>query len=158
MSIDLPRILPDGSTLLQDHDFLDRLRAGDATVGWLGDDRLGVYLENNCLAIKRLCEDGELRTICRSKPGVRYLNTDTLRFLAAHDSRGAGHDVVQRVIADYDRRQKEQSAALKELCDETADRMEFALMKDIGTHEGSGLRHRQYTGIDLPKKADSGDQ
>lgn len=154
MSIDLPRILPDGSTLLQDHDFLDRLKAGDATVGWLGDDRLGVYIEDNRLAIKRLCEDGEIRTICRSKPGVRYLNSETLRYLARHDSRGEGHDVVQRVIADYDKRQKEQHTALKELCDETADRMEFALMKDIGRTEGSGLTKRLYAVGDIAKKSD----
>lgn len=152
MAIDLPVVLPDGSTLLQDHDFLTRLKQGDPSIGWLGDDRLGVYFEADCLTIKRLCEDGVVRTICRSKPGVRYLNTDTLKFLAAHDGRGAGHDVVDRLIAQNDRVRAEQDAKFKEFCDETADRLEFALMKDLGTHEGSGLRHRQLTLPEAPWK------
>jgi hypothetical protein len=154
MAIDLPTFLPDGSTLLQDHDFVTRLKAGDPTIGWLGDERLGVYFDADCLVIRRLCEDGELRDICRSKPGVRYLNTETLKFLAAHDGRGAGHDVVERVIAQNQAVEAEQDAKFKEFCDETADRMEFAMMKDIGRTEGSGLSKRLYT-VGSIKKDDS---
>lgn len=155
MSIDLPTFLPDGSVLMRDHDFLDRLKNGDASVGWLGDDRLGVYFDADCLVIRRLCEDGVLRDICRSKPGVRYLNSDTLKFLAAHDGRGAGKDIVERVLAQNDAVRREQDKKLREFTDEAADRMEFALMRDLGTHEGSGLRHRLYTGVHIPKKGEA---
>lgn len=155
MAIDLPQFLPDGSVLVMDHDFVDRLKNGDPTIGWLGDERLGVYQEGDCLAIKRLCEDGVLRTICRSKPGVRYLNTETLRYLARHDSRGEGHDVIDRIIAQNDGVRAQQRAALKDMCDDFADRMEFALMKDVGTTEGSGLRHRLYTVGSIKKGSDA---
>ena len=68
MSLSLPQLLNDGSTLVVDHDFIDRLHNGDATIGWLGDDRLGVYCTPGGIEIRRLCEDGELRVIMRSKP------------------------------------------------------------------------------------------
>lgn len=155
MSLTLPTLLADGSTLMVDHDFVTRLHNGDPTIGWLGDDRLGVYATPTGLEIKRLCEDGEIRVIMRSKPGVRVLNTDTLRFLAAHDGRGAGADIVDRILAQNARVDEENAKKFKEFCDETADRLEFALMKDIGATEGSGARHRQYTGVDLPKKGDA---
>src|SRR5688572_28655510 len=145
MSLSLPTLLADGSTLMVDHDFITRLHTGDPTIGWLGDERLGVYATPSGIEIRRLCEDGEIRTICRSKPGVRYLNTDTLRYLAAHDGRGAGHDVVERVIAQNMAVEAEQDAKFKEFCDVTADRMEFAMMKDLGRTEGSGLSKRLYT-------------
>lgn len=149
--IELPVLLRDGSTLLLDHDFVTRLRTGDPTIGWLGDDRLGVYFANDRLEIKRLCEDGSLQVIMRSKPGVRMLGTETLKFLAAHDGRGAGHDVVERVLAQNLRVEAEQDARFKEFCDESADRLEFALMKDIGRTEGSGLSKRLYTVSDFRK-------
>jgi hypothetical protein len=153
MSLSLPQLLADGSTLMVDHDFITRLHTGDPTIGWLGDERLGVYATPTGIEIKRLCEDGELRVIMRSKPGVRVLSTDTLRFLAAHDGRGAGAGIADRIIAQNDRVRAAQNAQLREFCDDAADRLEFALMKDIGATEGSGATKRLYTGIDIPKGA-----
>jgi hypothetical protein len=144
MSLSLPTLLADGSTLMVDHDFITRLHEGDASIGWLGDERLGVYCTPGGIEIRRLCEDNELRVIMRSKPDVRVLNTDTLRFLAAHDGRGAGAGIADRIIAQNDKVRADAAKAFKEHCDDTADRLEFALMKDIGATEGSGLRHRLY--------------
>lgn len=145
MSLSLPQLLADGSTLMVDSDFMTRLHEGDPTIDWLGDERLGVYATPHGIEIKRLCEDGELRLIMRSKPNVRVLNTDTLRFLAAHDSRGAGENMVEKVIAQNLAVEREQARKFKDVCDDMADRMEFALMKDIGRTEGSGLTKRHYT-------------
>lgn len=155
MSLSLPTLLNDGSVLMVEHDFMTRLHQGDPTIGWLGDERLGVYATPTGVEIKRLCEDGELRVIMRSTKDRPVLGTDTLRFLAAHDSRGAGHDVVERMFAQNARVDAERAAKFKEFCDEAADRLEFALMKDIGATEGSGARHRLYTGIDVPKKGEA---
>jgi hypothetical protein len=65
MSLSLPTLLADGSTLMVDHDFITRLHEGDASIGWLGDERLGVYCTPGGIEIRRLCEDNELRVIMR---------------------------------------------------------------------------------------------
>src|ERR1041384_5246756 len=86
MTIQLPVLLNDGSSLLMDADFDRRLKEGDASIGWTGDERLGVYYADGRIEIRRLCEDGELRVIMRSRPGMKLLDTQALRFLAEHDS------------------------------------------------------------------------
>jgi hypothetical protein len=153
MAFEVPQFLPDGSTLFYDSDFMARLHDGDATVGWAGDDRLAVYQADGCLEVRRMCEDSVLRTVCRSKPGVRTLNTDTLRFLAKHDGRGEGANVAERIIAQNDAVRAAQDAKFKEVCDDMADRLEFGLMRDIGATEGSGLTKRLYTVSDFRKDA-----
>lgn len=128
----LPSVLPGGETLLQDHDFVTRLHEGDASIGWLGDERLGVYLADDRIEIWRHCEDGEPRLILRSRPGHRMLNTDTLRVLAAHDSRRrGGFDAVAEVnrhnaAVEQDRERRHDDSA-----GDLADRLHFALRRDL---------------------------
>jgi hypothetical protein len=155
MAIDLPVLLNDGSTLLMDHDFAARLREGDASVGWVGDDRLGVYFADGRLEIRRLDESGELVVVMRSKPGVRMLGTETLRVLAEHDSRSRRqYNVVEDVIAHNERLEAGHKAAAREKYDEVADRLHWALLKDLGATEGSGSTKRLMTLPAAPWKRD----
>lgn len=157
MSIQLPVLLNDGSTLLIDSDFEHRLHHGDATVGWIGDERMGLYAADGRIELRRLCEDGELRVICRSKPGVRFVGTELLRALAEHDSRSrrkydAHEDIVAHNTAILKGREEARQAAVEQ----AADKLHFALKKDIGAHVG-GNRHRQMALPEAPwlKKDDA---
>lgn len=144
LRIQLPELLPDGTTLLRDADFDRRLHDGDASLGWNGDPRLGVYLADDRVELRRLCEDGELRLIMRSKPGHRSLDTAALRFLAEHDSQSRRRYSGQEVI-DHNRKllaAREQAA--KDAREDAADKLHWALRRDMGQHEG-GLTKRLYT-------------
>lgn len=138
----LPELLADGTSLLRDSDFDRRLHDGDASLGWAGDPRLGVYLEDDRVVLMRLCEDGELRPIMRSKPGHRRLDTDALRFLAEHDSQSRrAFDGGKEVIAHNERILAARQAQAEAAREEAADRLHWALRRDMGQHYG-GLRHR----------------
>lgn len=154
-SLTLPRFLPDGSSLYMDSDFLDRLHNGAPELGWVGDERLGIYMADGRIEIWRLCEDGVPRKIMQSKPGHRFLNSDTLRFLAEHDSRSRRQYDVVRETLDYNAsekaRRREDARAQNE---EYADRFHYALLRDIGAHEG-GSRHRQMPLPAAPWKKDA---
>lgn len=141
----LPTFLPGGGSLWIDADFIQRLHYGDATIGWNGDMSLGVYHEGDRLVIARWCEDGEPRVIMRSKPGHKTLDTSALAFLAAHDSqRRGGYDVKADVDATRARIDADKQRATDAKFEEVADKLHFALRKDIGAHEG-GLSKRQFT-------------
>jgi hypothetical protein len=141
MSLQLPVLLNDGSTLLMDSDFEDRLHNGDASVGWVGDDRLGVYQAQGCLELRRLCEDGELRVIMRSRPGVRVLDVQTLKFLAEHDSQSRrAYDVRADMDAHNETIRRHAAVDATAQNEQVADRLRWALRKDLGAHVG-GSRH-----------------
>lgn len=129
--------LPNGMSLYVDADFYDRLHNGDASVGWTGDPRLGVYHEHGRIEIWRHCEDGEPRLIVRSRPGMDKLDAGLLRFLAEHDSQSrraydarADMDAVNAAV------QKEYDRQAKERMEESYDRLRHGLKKDIGAYEG----------------------
>lgn len=137
------RMLPAGRSILADHDFDRRLHEGDPTVGWVGDPRLGVVYNGDTDRIElwRYCEDGEARKITQSRPGVRVLDSDVLRFLAEHDplSRRA-YNVNADIAAHNAKVRSRQAADLQAREEAAADRLQWALRKDIGAYEG-GSRH-----------------
>ncbi len=141
----LPTFLPGGGNLWIDADFIQRLHYGDASIGWNGDMDLGVYHEGDRLTIVRWCEDGEPRTIMRSKPGHKTLDTDTLRFLAAHDSRRrGGYDVKADVDGTRARIDADKQRVADAKFEEAADKLHHALRRDTGAHNG-GLSRRQFS-------------
>lgn len=140
----LPTFLPGGESLLQDHDFVKRLHEGDASIGWLGDERLGVYFADDRIELWRHCEDGEMRLILRSRAGHRTLNTDTLRVLAAHDSRRrGGFDAVAETNRHNDALRARADDRHADQTGEFADRLHFALRKDMGAYEGGSTKRLQ---------------
>jgi hypothetical protein len=139
--IQLPVLLNDGSSLLMDADFDKRLKEGDPSIGWTGDERLGVYYADGRIEIRRLCEDGELRVIMRSRPGMQVLDTQALRFLAEHDSQSrraydARADMDQH--NDTIRRDAERNIAARN--EQSAEKLRWALRRDIGAHVGGSTR------------------
>lgn len=142
MPIQLPVHLNDGSVLLIDADFEERLHKGDATVGWGGDERMGLYAANGCLELRRLCEDGELRLICRSKPGVRsFASSELLRELAEHDSQSRRqYDAHEDVVAHNTKVMADRDAASRDRIGEALSKFKHALRKDVGAYEGGSTK------------------
>lgn len=141
MAISLPVLLNDGSSLLIDGDFEDRLHNGDATIGWSGDERMGLYFSNGCVELRRLCEDGELRVIARSKPGVRFIGTDLLRQLAEHDSQSRrAYDAHEDIVSYNTAVMAARQAVADDHMGEAVQKLKHALRKDVGAYEGGSTR------------------
>lgn len=145
MSLAAPTHLPNGQSLWVDADFYRRLHFGDASIGWNGDTQLAVYHENDRLVIVRWCEDGEPRMIMRSKPGHKTLDTAALVFLAQHDSqRRGGFDAKEYVDRHNARINADRQRELDAKFEEAADKLHYALRRDIGAHHG-GLSKRLFS-------------
>lgn len=145
MDLTAPTHLPNGQSLWVDQGFYDRLHHGDASISWNGDPALAVYHNQDRLEIVRWCEDGEPRVVMRSKPGHKSLDTAALVFLAEHDSqRRGGYDVRADIDATRARIDGDRQAELDAKFDEAADKLHYALRRDIGAHEG-GLSKRQFS-------------
>jgi hypothetical protein len=145
--LQLPTPLPDGSTLLMDSDFEHRLRSGDATVGWTGDERLYAAFNpaEDRIEVWRWCEDDTPRLVARSRPGMRVLDAGLLAYLAAHDSQSRrAFDAGRETIAHNERILAARSDAATAAREEAADRLHLALRQDAGALYG-GLSKRLYS-------------
>jgi len=144
MDFTTPTHLPDGRSIWVDADFYRRLHFGDASIGWNGDPTLAVYHENDRLVIVRWAT-GEPQTIMRSKPGHKTLDTAALVFLAAHDTQRRGGFDPKKYVDDHNARIKaDRQRQLDAKFEEAADKLHYALRKDIGAHNG-GLSKRLFT-------------
>jgi hypothetical protein len=133
----LPRHLPDGSISYEEArpDIGERIRDGDATLGWLGDPLLTLVctptFESGGVPrweVWRKHPEGE-PSLVASKVGT--LEADQLiRMLAAHDTRT--HDVVGELLARNDARTEASKAAFREGNEERADKLAWALGRDLG--------------------------
>lgn len=140
MDLTTPTFLPNGQSLWVDHDFYRRLHYGDASIGWNGDLRLGVYHSGDRLEIWRDCEDGEMRLVMRSRPGHKSLDTAALVFLAAHDSqRRGGFDVKEHVDSHNAAIKRDRERHLEDKTDAAIDKLHWALLRDAAP---GGLRRR----------------
>lgn len=146
MNIQTPTPLPDGSTLLMDSDFEHRLHYGDATVAWVGDERLYTAFSpaDDRIEIWRWCEDEQPRLVARSRPGARILDSGLLAFLAQHDSQSRrGFDAGRETIAHNQKLIAAREQAAADAREDAGDKLHWALRKDAGQHYG-GLTKRLY--------------
>lgn len=129
----LVQFLPNGMSLMVDEGFYDRLHYGDPTLGWVGDERLGVYHENGRIELWRHCEDGEMRLIVRSKPGMDRLDAGLLKFLAEHDSQSRrAYNPVDEIVEAAVKAEKAREAKEADKQAEANDRVAYALHKELG--------------------------
>jgi hypothetical protein len=111
--------------------FLDRLQNGDSTIGWEGDPRLALYrTQDRRWEIWRQEHDGEPRLVCRSRPGLALDNRLIMR-LMEHDTRRGFRikEHVDKVNAKVD---ADKAAALQPQKEAAADKLMWALRKDVG--------------------------
>lgn len=149
--MDIPKILPDGETLWMDSEFMKLLHGGKPEIGWVGDDRLGVYYGNGCMEIRRADDQGNMKLIMRSRPGLKTLGNEALVFLANHDSQSRRkYDVYQDVSDANALARAGQDTKRAESRAEAVDRLAHALFKDVGAYENGSTR-RFYPGADNSK-------
>lgn len=133
------RDVGDGRYILdhQQRDFMDRLRNGDATVGWTGDERLSLVanVEQQQMEIWRAHPDGTRQRVCK-RAGLHMPGPDLLRKLAAIDTRHV--DVVAEVEAHNAKFERDRASDAADHTAEVADRLHYALTKAIGEPAADG--------------------
>lgn len=78
-------------------DLVHRLHYGDATLGWEGDDRLGLFeAEGGGWELWRFDENGGDSIVCRGTAGNPAM---LISALVAHDTRKAGIENLEREVA-----------------------------------------------------------
>lgn len=128
-----PHTAPDGRRMMVDSDLLDidrRIKEGDGTVGWVGDD--GLWLEfdqaRNVFIVCRYDSDTGRTDDVMSYPPP--LNAGLLIKLRDADTRRPGNDPVARMFAEDDAREAAAEAQFEEfIAEETAPRLAHALRK-----------------------------
>ena len=107
------------------------LQQGYAPLGWAGDDRLGLYhTKDGRWELDRLGEDGVMRTICRSRPGVN-LDLSLIVRLVEHDAR-RGRDAAEAVIKHNEDLQVRRDKEAQEALMEPMDKVLWGVVKDVG--------------------------
>lgn len=135
------RELPDGSyEIVDDRNAIDRLRKGDATLGWAGDEHLSLIV-NTVLRrweVWELCSDGVNRRAmhCPMKPGAGIPIVSLIRAIVAHDTRHV--DVVSEVEAAEAKRRAALAARFREQTGEAGDKLAHALAKDLDIPAADG--------------------
>lgn len=119
---------------LVDDPVADRIRKGDATLGWSGDNRLALYLDmvRGAWELWRFEHDAVLRKIV-SFPVDRYTAAEivpaSILWLVGADQR-LGVDPHVLVVTHNDRVRREKEAQTAAFVREAAERVEHGLRKD----------------------------
>ena len=154
-SIVTPRYLPDGSVLWE-HEaptIAQRIRDGDPTYGWLGDERLtlvhnAVWVDPDTgkregrWEVWRDHEDGT-RSVVMWRRGRRLPGPALLRALAEHDTRT--RDVLSEIDAHNEAVDRDRERVAREQRLDLADKLHWALCKDLGEPMPDG-RHLPLSG------------
>lgn len=149
--MDIPTILPTGETIWMDHEFIKMLHEGKPEVGWVGDPRLMPYFGNDCIELRRRDDQGNMRLVAKSKPGVRHLDMQLIVWLAEHDPQSRrGYDLYNDIKQHNEKAQAKLDASKADRNGEAIERLAHALMKDVGAYENGSTR-RFYQGVDIPK-------
>lgn len=111
-------------------EIVDMLHNGVPTLGWEGDPALGLYrTEDGRWELWRLEDDGEMRMVCRSRPGMRLDHTLIMR-LVEHDNRR--RNVALATWAENDRLQEEKERQAIDRLMEPMDKVLWGVVKDVG--------------------------
>lgn len=134
MSLLEARELPDGTfEYLDSPGTVDRLRLGDATLGWAGDENLSLALNTKTdeWVVYYRGSDGANRPCMRRKhkPGEGVPTTALIREIVKHDTHHI--DVVAQVDRAELAREKRLNDAFREQSGESADKLAHALGRDL---------------------------
>lgn len=146
-----PRELPDGTVSWEEQqpELARRIREGDASLGWLGDDRLSLHLnlkhqpdpehhpeiEVARWEVWRRHDDGNSSVVCHFV-GDRPPADALIRGLARNDTRT--RDLANEMIAARDAHNARVSRDFRERAEDKADKLHWALTKDLSEPAASG--------------------
>lgn len=121
------------------HELADRLKNGDPTVGWEGDPRLTLAKSETHYELWRLEADGQYRMVCRLNDTLDPSNI--CRLLVERDAR-RGFDLKEHVDRHNAQVQAARQAPARERMSGAADKLAWALKKDLGvrTHWAAPAR------------------
>ena len=129
--------LHQGELLWVNRDLIDKIEHGDPTLGWEGDNRLAVFLEQRSpevWALYRLEDDGYWRHVVRTEEGVPF-DERVIHWLCQNDIRrkpaGFDLDAIVKEQNEKVRAQKDQENQ-EYMAEEVAPRLQHALKKDHG--------------------------
>lgn len=145
-----PRELPDGTISWEEQqpDLAVRIREGDPNIGWLGDERLSLHLSPHYFdealgrevprwEVWRRHEDGTSSLVCH-KLGMRPDGDALIRGLARNDS--LRHDIAGEMLALRAKHEAQVAAAHLEQAEDTADKLHWALSRDLSEPTGRPVR------------------
>jgi hypothetical protein len=147
----LARQLPNGAFEWRENvDINRRLREGDATLGWTGDESLSLVMNlawtdpadgvtKGRVEVWQRLSDTEQRILIWRR-GTRVAGDELIRELVAHDTRY--HDVGAEVLAHNAAVEKQRDDEFGEFVEDNADRLAWALGKDLGEPAQDGRPYR----------------
>ena len=107
---------------------IDKLQNGDPALGWEGDPRLALFMdEGDRWVLSRLEADGEYRDICKSRPGLP-LDERLIMRLMEHDGR-RGFDPA---AATDEYRPQDQWTARDDEMRNALEKVYWGASKDLG--------------------------
>lgn len=138
--VDHPETLTYGGSVLFriDDPASDVIRDGDHLLGWEGDARYQLYVDprRRVWVLMRLQLDGRYRselhvdaTALREGDAVGMI----LGWVLEHD-RNRGHDVYAQLEREEAAAEKERDYRVEQHAGDVADRLKYALRKDLGAH------------------------
>lgn len=116
-----------------------RVKDGDATLGWEGDDRLRVFVNERTAEFEAwapLEDRSDFYLAARSSTPEGLV-----RQLARNDNRR--HDRLSEIVKANERAAASAKRDYDDAFDDAADKLQFALRRDLGQHYG-GLTRRLY--------------
>lgn len=141
MALYHPHIMPDGSFVEVDSGIVDKLHFGDPALGWEGDERLALSWNGQTERVElwRLEDDGEYRLVMRGRPGMRVVDMGIIQFLVTHD-RQRGFKLRDAIDAHNAKLDADREKEFDAKVEAAADRLHWALLRDIGQFEGGITR------------------
>lgn len=146
-----PREKPDGTVSWEEQqpELARRIRDGDANLGWLGDERLSLHLNMthepdpvNAPGVTvgrwevwRRHDDGTSSVVCHMV-GDRPNADSLIRGLARNDSRT--RDLAVEMIDTRAAHEAERSRRFREHAEDKADKLHWALSRDLGEPAADG--------------------
>lgn len=119
MSLTLPQKLANGSQVWLDPEVMEAARIISAY-----DDRLSIVKnQDQSWSIYRVAEDGQEAVVARSKPHAKLDPHFIVKKLQDGDTRRRGNDVVERVIKQNEKRERDMDSKYEDNVNDAMDKL-----------------------------------
>lgn len=121
-----------GPQVTIDNDLVHKLKFGDQILGWEGDPdlELAYNRQTDRVELWKGLPNGSWTLIVQSRPGIRIVDMNLIKFLVTHDSQ-RGFDVKAYIDKHNAKTQKENERKAQEKVDEATEKVQFAIKQDL---------------------------